>query len=83
MAFPPSGEGPLVGLQRNTGIGSHPVKAGWHLPSQPHSCLLGPWTFCPWARCWREEGTEVQRTVGYALLGWVGGSPLSYPLSLV
>ena len=59
------------------------MKAGRHLPSQPHSCLLGPWTFCPWARCWREEGTEVQRTVGPALLGWDGGSPLSYLLNLV
>ena len=26
MAFPPSGEGPLVGFQRNTGIGAYPVK---------------------------------------------------------
>ena len=75
MAFPPSGEGPLVGLQRNTGIGSHPVKAGWHLPSQPHSCWLGPWTLLSGGPVRREEGTEVQRTVGYALLGWDGGHP--------
>ena len=72
---PPAGEGPLKGLRRNTGIGSHPVKGLLAPPFATPLLLLGPWTLLSVGPVLAGGGDRSSGDRWRALLGWVGGSP--------
>ena len=72
---PPPLRGPLKGLQRGTGIGSHPVKGLLAPPFATPLLLLGPWTLLSVGPVLAGGGDRSSGDRWRALLGWVGGSP--------